>query len=131
MAWQMPKGPSLEFGVAGEPGTEVFWGPNQVNGFKPQMYAPTVVARRQAKETVFLNVMEPFRDRAPRLQSVRRVKVYVGKLEATDAEAVAVAAITATGRIVFVVNFDGTPKTCEGQTVAGKLTVLESKGNGK
>jgi hypothetical protein len=125
LQWQIPGGPGLEFRMVGEAGTQVFWGANQVNAYKPQMYAPTVVARRQAKSTVFLNVMEPFRDRAPHLRGVRRVKVLAGDREATEAEAVAVTALTDRGEFVFVVNFDATPKTCEGHLVTESLALFQ------
>ncbi len=127
MAWRVPKGPGLELRMAGEAGTEVFWGDNQVNAYKPQMYAPTVVARRKTKATVYLTVMEPFRDRPARLQGAERVKVMAGNREATASEAVAVAAVTGTEKIVFVVNFDGTPKICEGRAVTSRLAVLKAE----
>lgn len=127
MAWRMEKGPGLELRMVGLPGTEVFWGYNQITGYAPQMQAPTVVARRRAKDTSYLTVMEPFRGREPKLQRAERVKVLVGSREATDAEALAVAAVTTAGRVIFVVNFDGTPKTCESQPITAKLTMLQGK----
>jgi hypothetical protein len=125
MEWRsMAKGPSLGLAMVGDPGTEVFWGENRVNAFKPQMYAPTVLARRKAKGTVFLTVMEPFRDRPARLKGVRRVPVLAGKREAAASEALAVQALTGQGGPIFVVNFDGKPKTCEGRPVKAMLTAL-------
>ena len=43
MQWKST-GPSLELAMVGAPGTEVYWGYNQVNGYRPAMCAPTVVA---------------------------------------------------------------------------------------
>jgi hypothetical protein len=124
MQWRMAKGPSLELAMAGAAGSEVFWGYNQINGYAPQMHAPTVLVRRKATETVFLTVMEPFLDRpAPHLRAVRRVPVRVGEREATTAEAVGVAAVTDSGTMVFVVNFDGTAKQCGDRKIATPLTL--------
>jgi hypothetical protein len=120
----LAKGPSLELAMAGVPGTEVFWGENRVNASKPQMYAPTVLVRRKATETVFLTVMEPFRDRPARLKAVRCVPVLVGKRDALESEALALQALTGQGGPIFVVNFDGKPKTCEGHPIKAVLTVL-------
>ena len=125
MQWRMQHGPSLELAMAGSPGTEVLWGENRVNGFKPRMYAPTVLARRRAKETVFLTVMEPFRFRAPRLKGARRVPVLVGSREARDGEAAAVEALTDHGSTLFVASFDSAPKTCRGHAITRPLSVIQ------
>jgi hypothetical protein len=125
MEWRMEKGPGLALAMAGAPGTEVFWGENRVNAFKPQMNAPTLLVRRRAQETAFLTVMEPFRRRPARLQGARRVPVLVGQREARDSEAAAVEAVTDQGHTLFVVNFDGTPKTCAGQPIKAPLTVIK------
>ena len=127
MQWEAQKGPSLELAMAGTPGSEVFWGENRVNGFKPQMDAPTVLVRRKCKSTVFLTVMEPFQGRPAQLQAARRLRVLVGDREATPAQAVAVEAITGSGRVVFVVSFDGTPKSCQGQAITSPLTVFKTR----
>lgn len=127
MQWRTQQGVGLELAMAGTPGTEVFWGENRVNAFKPQMYAPTVLVRRKARETTFLTVMEPFRDRPARLGAARRVPVFAGKREVINREAAAVEAVTGNGSTVFVANFDGKPKTCEGHPVKAMLAVLRKQ----
>ena len=65
--------------------------------------------------------------RPAQLQAARRLRVLGGAREATPAQAVGVEAITSSGRVVRVVSFDGTPKSCQGQVITSPLTVFKTR----
>jgi hypothetical protein len=121
MRWETAKGPGLELAMAGVPGSDVFWGENRVNAYDPAMHAPTVLVRRKGKSTVLLMAMEPFRDRPAALKAARCVPVFDDQREAADSESLAVEAVTENGPFVFLVNFDGKTKTCQGQPIRKPL----------
>ena len=89
--------------MLGGPGTEVFHGDSYISPGRPADKAPLVLARRKAKATVFLGVLEPYDDK-PRIQSIEREK-----LNTPETDAAALRVKTHTGAYLFVVNYRGQP----------------------
>ena len=96
--WKAEDG-RLRVTMAGGENTQVLSGDSYISPAKEEYLRPIVLARRHTKETVFLAVLEPYKDK-PGVQSVTREN-----LEAAPTEAAAIRVKTRDKTYVFVVNY--------------------------
>jgi len=118
--WKRPK-LALRLTMLGGPATQVLTGDAYVAPGRDAERTPIVLARRQAKQAIFLAVLEPYAE-GPRIAAVTPEKLPPGR----DAAAMRVKT-TGGHQYVFVVTYDGKPLAGDGWKVSDRAAVIEIK----